>query len=92
MAMTQPRKRGEKSRRLYCTEDARAMARRRVPRLVFDFVDGAAGSESAERLNRQMLELTRLQPRVLVNVDGRTLGKRFLGYDMALARTLVSGV
>lgn len=30
--------------------DARRGARRRLPRLVFDFIDGAAGARGAERL------------------------------------------
>ncbi len=72
------------SRRFHSAEEARRLARRRVPRMMFDFVDGAAGSESAARLNRQAIQRIRLQPRVLVDVDERTLAKRFLGIDMGL--------
>ena len=44
--------------------------------MMFDFVDGAADSEMAERLNRFAIDRIRLQPRVLVNVEGRSLASR----------------
>lgn len=50
-----------------------------MPRMMFDFVDGAAGGERAKRLNREALDEIRLQPRVLVNVDKPSLKKWFLG-------------
>lgn len=52
--------------------------------MMFDFVDGAADSEMAERLNRFAIDWIRLQPRVLVNVEGRSVAKRFLGSNMGL--------
>ena len=64
--------------------DARARARRRLPRMMFDYVDGAAGAESASRLNCQVLDAIRLLPRVLVNVEERDLAKSFLGRDWGL--------
>ena len=76
--------RREVTPRLYGTDDARTMARRRMPRMIFDFVDGAAGSETADRLNRAAIDRIRLQPRVLVNVENRRLSKPILGREMAL--------
>jgi L-lactate dehydrogenase (cytochrome) len=69
---------------IYCIEDARNAARRRLPRMIFDFIDGAAGTEQAERLNRCALDDIRLLPRVLVNVENRSLRKTFLGRDWGL--------
>jgi len=60
------------------------MARRRLPRLVFDFIDGAAGTETGARLNRAALRRIRLQPRILVNVEGRSLGTSILGRETGL--------
>ena len=60
------------------------MARRRLPRLMFDYIDGAAGKEIAANLNEQALDAIRLQPRVLVNVENRNLRKRFLGRERSL--------
>jgi (S)-mandelate dehydrogenase len=49
-------------------EDLRQMARRRLPRAIFDFFDGGAEDESTLRANRAAFEGVRLLPRVLVNV------------------------
>ncbi len=73
-----------RSKRIYCVEDARCYARNRMPKMLFDYVDGAAGTESANRLNCQRLADIRLQPRVLVNVDQRRLCKTFLGREWGL--------
>lgn len=69
-------------RKFHCTEDARLLARRRMPRIMFDFVDGAAGGEGGARLNRAAIEAIRLRPRVLRNVAERNLGTAFLGATM----------
>ncbi len=50
-------------------EDLRRMARRRLPRSVFDFFDGGAEDESTLRENRAAFERVRLLPRVLVDVS-----------------------
>lgn len=51
---------------------------------MFDFVDGAVGQEEAARRNQTAFAQIRLQPRVLVNVENRSLSKEFLGINMAL--------
>ena len=55
------------------------MAQRRLPRMIFDFIDGAAGNVQAMRLNQEGIVKIHLEPRVLVNVDQRSLKKSFLG-------------
>lgn len=55
-----------------------------MPRMMFDYVQGAAGDELAARLNCEALQHVKLHPRVLVNVDGRSLKRRFLDEDMEL--------
>ena len=67
------------SSKIHCIEDARYYARRRMPKILFDYVDGAAGSEIAKQKNTEQLDQLRLQPRVLVNVNQRKLKKTFLG-------------
>ncbi len=49
-------------------EDLRRMAKRRLPRAIFDFFDGGAEDEVTLRANRQAFERVRLAPKVLVNV------------------------
>jgi L-lactate dehydrogenase (cytochrome) len=44
-------------------EDYRAGARRRLPRLVFDYVDGGAESEETVRANREAFRQVRFRPR-----------------------------
>ena len=64
---------------LASTEDARRLARRRLPRLIFDFVDGAAGREVGARRNMSRFDNICLQPRVMENVATRSLATEFLG-------------
>jgi L-lactate dehydrogenase (cytochrome) len=59
--------------------DARVAAQRRLPRVVFDFIDGAAGAESAANRNVVDLDAVRLAPRVLVDVPQADLSVSFLG-------------
>ncbi|HEX6692419.1 MAG TPA: alpha-hydroxy acid oxidase [Burkholderiales bacterium] len=50
-------------------EDLRVLARRRVPRAIFDFFDGGAEDETTLRENRAAFERVRILPRVLVDVS-----------------------
>ena len=64
---------------IQCSEDARQAARRRLPRMLFDFIDGGAGEERATRRNREALARIALAPRVLVNVESRRIACDLLG-------------
>ena len=50
-------------------EDLRGLAKRRLPRAIFDFFDGGAEDEVTLRENRAAFERIRLLPRVLVDVS-----------------------
>ena len=65
-------------------EVARMRARSRIPRIAFDFIDGAVGRETGSELNTRAFDEVRLVPRGLVDVSVRSLRKRFLGceYDL----------
>ena len=71
--------------------DLRALARKRLPRAIFDFFDGGAEDEVALRENCAAFQRVRLLPRVLVNVaevDTRaTLFGVPSGLPMAIAPT-----
>jgi L-lactate dehydrogenase (cytochrome) len=54
-------------------EDLRQIAGRRIPRAIFDYVDGGAYDEATLRANRSDLESIRLRQRVMVDVSGRSL-------------------
>jgi (S)-mandelate dehydrogenase len=49
-------------------EDLRQLARKRLPRAIFDFFDGGAEDEVTLRENRAAFERVRLLPKVLVDV------------------------
>ena len=62
----------DKSRGAYNIEDLREIARRRVPKGMFEFVDRGAEDEVALRNNRTAFERIRLKPRTLVDVSRRS--------------------
>ena len=64
---------------IFSVADARLAARRRMPKIMFDYIDGAAGSEFANAENIRQLDAIRLQPRVLVNTENRNLSKSLFG-------------
>lgn len=61
------------STKIHAYADARQIAKRRLPWMVFDYIDGAAGEGYGEALNRKVIRDIRLQPSVLVNVEQRSL-------------------
>lgn len=65
---------------IHSAEDARRLARRHLPWMVFDYIDGAAGTEHGEALNRAALRGLRLKPRVLRNVTTRDLSCDVFGH------------
>jgi (S)-mandelate dehydrogenase len=67
------------SSKIFSVSDARKFARRRLPRIIFDFIDGSAGEERACELNVEMIEALRMLPRILVNVDNRNHQKALFG-------------
>nr|WP_050604499.1 alpha-hydroxy acid oxidase [Ruegeria sp. 6PALISEP08] len=61
------------SGQIHSSADARRIARRRLPWMVFDYMDGNAGEEYGAALNRRALQDIRLRARVLVDVSQRSL-------------------
>jgi L-lactate dehydrogenase (cytochrome) len=77
-------------------EDLRRRARRRLPKVVFDFIDGGAMDERTLAANRADFEALELLPRMLVDVSQRTLKTTVLGREIAMplmvAPTGISGL
>lgn len=71
-------------REIHCVEDAWRLAQQRLPWMVFDYIDGAAGSGYGEKLNREIMQQIRLQPRLLNNVEHRSLKVQIFGEDVGL--------
>lgn len=69
--------------RCLTTEDLRRIARRRLPRAVFDYVDGGADEEVTLAENRAAFQRWRLVPRVLRDVSRPDLSTEVLGRSLA---------
>ena len=69
------------SQKIFSIKDARELSRKRLPKLVFDFIDGASGDEKLAEINSRALDQIRLEPKVLRNVEKRSLKKKVLGYE-----------
>ncbi len=67
-----------------CIEDFRPVARQRVPKSVFDYLDGGAEGEVTLRENCRVFNDVTFRPRHAVAVDKCSLGARVLGFDLAL--------
>ena len=60
-------------------DDVRELARRKLPRIAFDFIDGGVDDELCLRRNREAFQQHRLLPRYLVDVSERDQSTVLLG-------------
>lgn len=65
-------------------EDFRPMARRRLPKAVFDYLDGGAEGEVTLRENCRAFEDITFRPRHAIALENCQLGTRVLGFDLSL--------
>ena len=61
--------------------DLRDMAKRRLPKWLFEFVDRGTEEEVALRNNREAFERIQFRPRMLVDVSGRKLDTTLFGKE-----------
>ena len=67
-----------------CIGDLRAIAQRRVPKSVFDYLDGGADGEVTLRENCRVYEDVTFRPRHAVAYADCPLRTRVLGFDLAV--------
>ncbi len=72
------------SPRVVCIEDLRAIARQRIPKSVFDYLDGGAEGEVTLRENCRVFNDVTFRPRHAVAVAQCNLRTRVLGFELAL--------
>jgi isopentenyl diphosphate isomerase/L-lactate dehydrogenase-like FMN-dependent dehydrogenase len=72
------------SRKIFTTEDARRIAARRLPRLIFDFIEGSAGREVSASRNTVRFDEIMLQSRVMADVADRSVATRLMGRTYGL--------
>lgn len=75
-------------KRITCIEDLRQLAKRRVPQMFYDYVDGGSWTESTYRANEDALARVRLRQRVGRDVAERTTAATVLGQPSALPLAL----
>ena len=65
-------------------EDLRRLARRRTPKMFYDYVDGGSWTESTYRANEQDLAKIAFRQRVCVNIEQRSLRSQMAGMDVSM--------
>jgi L-lactate dehydrogenase (cytochrome) len=71
-------------RMMTCIEDMRLLARRRVPKMFFEYADRGSYAEETLRINRTDLARIKLRQRVLVDVAERDLATTIVGKPASL--------
>jgi isopentenyl diphosphate isomerase/L-lactate dehydrogenase-like FMN-dependent dehydrogenase len=64
--------------------DLRRLAKRRLPRMVFDYIDGGADAEITLRENSRVFEDVTFRPKCAVALESCALHTRVLGQELAL--------
>src|SRR5881398_3024128 len=65
-------------------EDLRRIAKRRLPRVVFDYIDGGAEAELTLRANRQAFEAVTFRPRCAIATSACNLRTAVLGTSLSM--------
>jgi L-lactate dehydrogenase (cytochrome) len=65
-------------------EDLRVLAKRRVPKALFDYVDGGSYDEHTLRANRSEFDAVKLRQRVMIDTSQRDLSTTMLGEKVAM--------
>jgi len=65
-------------------EDLRLLAKKRVPRMFYDYADSGSWTESTYRANEADFAKIKLRQRVAVNMEGRSVATRMAGLDVAM--------
>ena len=79
-----------------CIEDLRVIAKRRVPRMFYDYADSGSWTESTYRSNETAFQKIKFRQRVAVNMENRSLETTMIGENVtmpvALAPTGLTGM
>jgi L-lactate dehydrogenase (cytochrome) len=79
-----------------CIEDLRVLAKKRVPRMFYDYADSGSYTESTYRANEQDFQAIKLRQRVAVNMENRstrtTLAGQPAAMPVAIAPTGLTGM
>jgi L-lactate dehydrogenase (cytochrome) len=67
-----------------CIEDLRLLAKKRVPRMFYDYADSGSWSESTYRANESDFAKIKFRQRVAVNLENRTSRSTMVGQEVAM--------
>jgi len=70
--------------RMTCVEDLRQVARARVPRMFYEYVDSGSWRESTYRANERDFQRLLLRQRVARDISQRTVATTMLGHHVAM--------
>lgn len=70
--------------KITCIEDLRVIAKRRVPRMFYDYADSGSYTQGTYRENEAQFQKIKLRQRVAVNMEGRTTRTTMIGQDVAM--------
>src|SRR5262249_8399441 len=68
----------------YNIEDLRQMAQKRLPRPIFEYIDGAAEDGIAKQHNREVYRSLKIKNRVLKDVSKRSTATEIFGRKIAM--------
>ncbi|MES2299199.1 MAG: alpha-hydroxy acid oxidase [Pseudomonadota bacterium] len=71
-------------RPITCIEDLRLLAKRRVPRMFYDYCDSGSWTESTYRANEDDFSRIKFRQRVAVNLENRSTASTMVGQDVAM--------
>lgn len=82
--------------KITCIEDLRVVAKRKVPKMFYDYADTGSWTEHTYRANSRDFEDIQFRQRVLVDMTGRTLATTMVGQKVhmpvAIAPTGLTGM
>ena len=67
-----------------CVEDLRRLARKRVPRMFYDYADTGSWTESTYRANEEDFRDIKFRQRVAINLEVRSVATKMIGIDVAM--------
>jgi len=70
--------------KITCIEDLRVLAKKRVPRMFYDYVDGGSWTESTYRANEMDFQRIRFRQRVACDITRRTTKTTMLDQPVAM--------
>ncbi|MEE2932819.1 MAG: alpha-hydroxy acid oxidase [Pseudomonadota bacterium] len=71
-----------------CVEDQRQIAKRKVPKMFYDYADTGSWTESTYNLNEKDFEKIRFRQRVGIDVSSRSTRMTMLGQDLPMPTAL----